>query len=70
MKAGMFFLITACAGAPTVATTVTSSTTAPPTTTTTVATPQTLFAEGVATHRWSRPRPARLPTCHDRCYRH
>jgi hypothetical protein len=47
MKAGMFHVITACAGAPTVATTATTSPTAPPTTTTTTATPQPLFAGGV-----------------------
>ncbi len=57
MKAGMFLLITACAGTPTVATTVTSTTVpsttvpsttgAPPATTTTVATPQGLFSDGV-----------------------
>lgn len=53
MKAGMFLLITACAGTPTVATTVTSTTVpstmgAPPaTTTTTIATLRALFSEGV-----------------------
>ena len=53
MKAGMFLLITACAGTPTVAASVSSPTVplttgAPPTTTsTTVATSQALFSEGV-----------------------